>query len=325
MHERRAPSPTCREAVGEHADHGVEVVARERAIRPGATHQREQLVLDVLAARDFGGDLLRQHVERRVVRDDAVELAATDRSQQRRALDQIVPRRRQQPSLGDAAHRVAGAADALQQRGDAMRRADLADQIDVADVDAELERRGRHERLQRAGLQPVLGVEPRLLRQAAVMRGDRVVAEPLAQVTRQPFRQPPRVDEHQRRRVRLDQLGQPVVVLLPDLVRHHRVERRARNLDRQIDRAAMAFVDDRAVAARRRRCPRGSGRLPRPASASPTGRSAAAGARRSCWSRSSDSARWAPRRVPITAWISSTMTVRTVRSMRRLRSEVSSR
>jgi len=32
---------------------------------------------------------------------------------------------------------VSGAADALQQRRDAVRRGDLADQIDVADVDAE--------------------------------------------------------------------------------------------------------------------------------------------------------------------------------------------
>ena len=42
-------------------------------------------------------------------------------------------------------------------------------------------------------------------------------------------------------------------------------------------------------------------------------------------SRSRLSARCAPRRVPITAWISSTMTVRTVRSISRLRSAVSSR
>ena len=72
----------------------------------------------------------------------------------------------------------------------------------MADVDAELERRGGHERLQRAGLQPVLGVEPRLLRQAAVMRGDLVLAEPLAQVPRHALGHPPRVDEDQRRLVR---------------------------------------------------------------------------------------------------------------------------
>ena len=42
-------------------------------------------------------------------------------------------------------------------------------------------------------------------------------------------------------------------------------------------------------------------------------------------SRSSVSARCAPRREPMTAWISSTITVRTVRSICRLRSDVSSR
>ena len=49
------------------------------------------------------------------------------------------------------------------------------------------------------------------------------------------------------------------------------------------------------------------------------------GASATCCSRSSDSARCAPRRVPMTAWISSTMTVRTVRSIARLRSAVSSK
>src|SRR6185503_16177186 len=44
-----------------------------------------------------------------------------------------------------------------------------------------------------------------------------------------------------------------------------------------------------------------------------------------CCSRSSVSARCAPRRVPITAWISSTITVRTVFNISRLRADVSSR
>ena len=73
---------------------------------------------------------------------------------ERRAFDQIVARGREtrrpfgMPSIG-----VARSADALQERGDPMRRSDLADQIDVADVDAQLERRGRDERAQRAALQ----------------------------------------------------------------------------------------------------------------------------------------------------------------------------
>ena len=48
-----------------------------------------------LAARRLGGDLLRQHVERRVVRDDRRSSSPrADRAQQRRALDQIVARQR---------------------------------------------------------------------------------------------------------------------------------------------------------------------------------------------------------------------------------------
>ena len=76
---------------------------------------------------------------------------------------------------------VARAADALQERRDPVRRAELADEIDVADVDAQFERRRRDERFQLAGLQPLLGLEPMLFREAAVMRRDGVLAEPLGQ------------------------------------------------------------------------------------------------------------------------------------------------
>ena len=68
--------------------------------------------------------------------------------------------------------RVARAADALQEAGDRARRAELADQIDVADIDAELQRGGGDQHLQRAAFQPLLGIQPVLLGHAAVMRGD---------------------------------------------------------------------------------------------------------------------------------------------------------
>ena len=77
---------------------------------------------------------------------------------------------------------MAGAADALQEARDRARRAELADQIDVADVDAELERGGRDQRLQLAALEPLLGVEPLFLGEAAVVRGDMLLAEPLRQL-----------------------------------------------------------------------------------------------------------------------------------------------
>ena len=47
-----------------------------------------------------------------------------------------------------------------------------------------------------------------------------------ARCARGALREPARVDEHERRAVRADQLREPVVLLDPDLVRHDRLERR---------------------------------------------------------------------------------------------------
>ena len=85
-----------------------------------------------------------------------------------------------------------------------------------------------------------------------------------------------RVDEHQRGAVRLDQLGEPVVDLLPDLGRHHRFERRGRHFEREIAGAdwpvSMIVHSGAAVPGR----PRPESAPPsRSASASPTGRCAA--------------------------------------------------
>ena len=250
VEEGGAAAAARREAVGGHRDHGIEIVAREVAVGPRAAHQGEELVFGVLAARGFGDDLLGEHVERRIVRDDAIELAGSNGAQKRRALDEIVARGREQPSFGGAGDRVARPADALQHGGDAVRRSDLADEVDVADVDAELERCGRDQRLERPVLQTRFGVEPLLLRQAAVVRRHRVRAKAVAQMPRDAFGHPARVDEHERRAVRADQLGQPLVVLLPDLVRHDGFERRLRQLQAEVHFSTVAFVDDRDLAGR---------------------------------------------------------------------------
>ena len=335
MNQRRSPALARREAFGGHLDDRVEIAPREIAIGPRAAHQREQLVFAVVAARGLGDDLLRQHVERRVVRDDQIELAAPARAQQGEAFDQVVARRRKHAAFRQARYRMSRSADALQQRRDAARRADLADEIDRADVDAELQRRRRDQRLQLTRLQPRLRVETLLFRQTPMMRRHRIVAQPLAEMTREPLRQPPRVHEDQRGLMRFDQLRQPIVVLLPDLVRHHRVERRARHLEAEIHVAAMTFVHHRASGRARFHSRRFRFRRRRSTFAGdvdvgvPTRKRATSsmgfcvaerprrisGASATCCRRSSDSARCAPRRVPITAWISSTITVRTVRSM----------
>ena len=75
MHERGAAAASGREAVGRHLHHRVEIGSRDIPVRPRASHEREEIVLRVFGRRRLRDDLLRQHVERRVVRHDAIELA----------------------------------------------------------------------------------------------------------------------------------------------------------------------------------------------------------------------------------------------------------
>ena len=142
---------------------------------------------------------------------------------------------------------MAGAAHALQECIDGARRADLANQIHIADVDAELQGGGRHQHLQFAALQPLLGMQAPFLGKTAVMGGDILLAQPLGQMPGHAFDQPSRVDEHQRRAVLADQFGQAIIDLRPHLAGHHRLERRRRQFQRQIASAHMAAVDDGAA------------------------------------------------------------------------------
>jgi len=50
--------------------------------------------------------------------------------------------------------------------------------------------------------------------------------------------------------MRLDQPGQAIVDLLPDLARHHGFERRGGKVEGEVARPAVAGVDDRALVAR---------------------------------------------------------------------------
>ena len=245
--ERAAPAAARAEAFRQHGDNSREILARQRAIGPRAADQREQLVLAPFLRRHLGHDLLRQHVERLLQNGEPVELAAADAVDERRAFHQLVAREREQPALGRARDRVPGSPDPLQERRDRARRAELADQVDLADVDAELERGGRHQRLELAVLEPLLGVEALLLGQAAVVRGHVLGADPLRQLARHPLRHPAGIDEDQRGAMRLDQVRETLIDLLPHLGRHHGFERSVRNLEREIARAAVAGIDDGAV------------------------------------------------------------------------------
>src|SRR6266702_4217734 len=229
-----------REPVREHVHDVVKIRARDVAVRIRAAHELVQRGFVPLLAGHGRDDLLRQDVER-VLRDDQpVESPLARGAHQGSAFDQLVPRQREQPPLGNRGQVVARPPDPLQQRRDRARGPDLADEVHGTDVDSQLERRRRHERLERPLLQPGLGVEPLFLREAAVVRGDLVGAQPLREVQREPLRQPPRVHEHERGPVLADELHQPLVELRPYLRRHHGLERRRGDLDREVERARVA-------------------------------------------------------------------------------------
>ena len=153
--------------------------------------------------------------------------------------------------LGVRAERVARAADALQhvaiERGEPSRH----DEVDGADVDAQLERRGRdHDARAR----------PSLSRRSAAMRGARATGCRGARRPRPAPSRSPRCSATRstRRRVLTNtsvdrcsraSVGDAVVELGPLLVGAHRAELVLGHLDRQVEVAALADVDDRRAAA----------------------------------------------------------------------------
>ena len=247
MEKRAAAAALGADALGQHVDDGVEILARQVGIAVRASNQREQIVFLPVLGSGHGDDLLPHHVERRHGHEQAIELALRDRPHQRRAFDQLVARGREDASLrlGRVLDLMSRPADALQRDGDRSRRADLADEIDGADVDAELERRRGDDRLELSGFELLFSRQPQLARQAAVMREHRVFAEPLGEIVGHALGQPPRVDEDERRLVLVNQRGDAVVNFPPHLVRRDRPELVLRHFDGQIHRAAMAVVDDR--------------------------------------------------------------------------------
>ena len=82
-----------------------------------------------------------------------------------------------------------------------------------------------------------------------MMRCYRVLTQAFGQVPRQAFCQAPGIDENQRGTVLLDQGLQPIVEFFPDLVGHHRAERRRGHFQGQLARTLMPGVDDGAFLA----------------------------------------------------------------------------
>ena len=169
--------------------------------------------------------LLGQDVESGRGRGRAVEDALAHPAQERGRFDQLVQGQREEPALGCLAQRVTGSADALEERRDRTGGPDLDHQVHVADVDPELQRRRGHDRAQAARLQPFLGVQPSLAREAAMVAGHLVFAQQLRELGGDALRHLSRVHEDEGGAMRPHQLGDALVDLGPLLVRAHRAQR----------------------------------------------------------------------------------------------------
>ena len=245
---RGTPSAPGRESAGEHRQQRAPPFAGEVPVGVCAAHRGEQCLLAPVLGRDHRHRLLREHVQRMGGHVQTVQLAAPHRVEDRGAFDELVPGQREQPGLRRAADRVAGAPGPLQEGRDRARRAELADEVHVADVDPQLQGGGGHQHLEIPGLEPLLGREPALAREAAVMGGHVLLPQRFGERPRHPLRHAAGVDEQQRGAMRLDERAQPPVDLAPDLAGHHRFEGGFGQLQREIALAAVAGVDDGALA-----------------------------------------------------------------------------
>ncbi len=158
-------------AVLDEAQHVVEIVAGQGGVGGGG----DDLAIDVVGQeRGAAGEaeqMLRQHVQAAGARRVAVQFAGRDAEDRGLAFQHLEAVGGDQDGLRCLVHAVVGAADALQQAGNALRRADLDDLIDAAPVDAEVERRGGHHRAQAARrpwrLRPCGAARPPASRDAA--------------------------------------------------------------------------------------------------------------------------------------------------------------
>src|ERR1700686_572302 len=137
MDQRTTPATTGAETLGQHGHDGRKIRPRQRAIGPSAADERIELVLAPFLRGDLGDDLLREDVERLLRDAEPIEFAAVNAVDEGRALHQLVAREREQPALGHAVDGMARAPDPLQKTRDRARRTQLADQVDLADIDAE--------------------------------------------------------------------------------------------------------------------------------------------------------------------------------------------
>ena len=151
--------------------------------------------------------MLRQHVERAGAQRRRILRVLGDRLDRDRAFQHLEAVGRHQNGARGLVEAVIGAADPLHHPRGALGRADIDDEVDVAPVDAEIERRGADHAAQFAGGHRVLDLAALGDVERAVMQRDReAVVVHAPELLEQHLGLAAGVDEHQRGLVALDQV-----------------------------------------------------------------------------------------------------------------------
>ena len=194
-------------AGGDEIDDVVEIGSRQRRIGRRRQHLLIEFVGEKRLAAGAAEHVLRQHVERAGPQRRGVLRILRDRIDRDRAFQHLEAVGRHQHGARGLVDAVVGAADPLHQPRGALRRADIDDEIDVAPVDAEVERGGADHAAQFAGRHRVLDLAALGDVERAVMQRD---GEPIVvhapEILEQHFGLAAGVDEDQRGLVALDQL-----------------------------------------------------------------------------------------------------------------------
>ena len=159
-------------------------------------------------------------------------------------LHEVVAGGGEEAAFGDGSAPVAGAADALHGDGDGAGGADLADEVDVADVDAEFERCGGDEDFDFAVFEALLGVEAEGAGERAVVCGDVFGADAVGEFEGDFFDEAAGVDEDERGAVILRVGGEFVEDLFPHAGVGDGAEFVAGDFDGDVELAALAYLDD---------------------------------------------------------------------------------
>ena len=188
-------------------EHRVEIGAREAGIGRGAPDLRVELIGEEGLAASRAEHVLRQHVECADARRRRVLRVLGDGAERGGAFQHLETVRRNKHAFRRLVHAVIGATDALQKARSAFRRTDIDHQVDVAPVDAEIERgRGNH------GLQAALGhcgfdlAALGDVERAVMQRNCEAVVVDAPQLLKDALGLAAGVDEDERRLVALDQL-----------------------------------------------------------------------------------------------------------------------